>query len=742
MKTLTVTLKDIEATSISADPGLASAVVSASYSHDIILTDGTIVLAGAKVKPAVSEGQWSFTVYESDSTAVKSEYRGFAIIVEASVRPLLGGGPSLLTRTVKVLTADTSPVSLGTLSPAEPVPPQWVSVGEILGDFDDVKADAAAASALATDAKAKADSAYNGAAIQLPGPLTSHDANTIRTPGRYFLASAVNLPVATNGYLDVVERGTAVGSVRYYFQTFTAADGTGRQWRRALQTDAGTWSAWAASYNGTAIQLPGSLTSHDANTIRTPGRYFLASAVNLPVATNGYLDVVERGTAAVVGGVRYYLQTFTAADGTGRQWRRVLQTDAGAWSAWKSPADSITPESIGALAVLDINRPGPLRDALDAAGGGTVTPTARGVRLVPWGDSTSAASTSRHPATSWGNRDFWAWGHVLSGGAYQYVQNGAVAGDDTSEALPRFDANVAAWEPTIVPIQFGINDAVTGLSLATYAANIESMVGLVRGIGAAPWLCTVSGNFNTGPIQQRIATYNQWLAQFAAAEGIPLINTAKVMTDPATGKIPTAYDLDGTHQNEAGAKAIGRLIADAAKAHLPPWTPPLPVSNTTDSLNAVTNGLFLTSTSGVPTGWANTGGIPTITPGAVGDVGNWARLTDNGVAVSNIRCDFSPSGFAPGDRVRFVGRVRQVSGTSVARTILYLMMFASPTHRQVKVLGDLTIDAEGAFCIDAVCPPGLYGMQVQLARNCTTAGNGYTEISQVGVYNLTTLGIQ
>jgi lysophospholipase L1-like esterase len=370
---------------------------------------------------------------------------------------------------------------------------------------------------------------------------------------------------------------------------------------------------------------------------------------------------------------------------------------------------------------------------------GGATPRPNGVRLVPWGDSTTAADTGRYPGTSWGTRDFWAWGHVLSGGAYQYIQNAGLAGDDSGEALPRFATDIAPYNPTVVPIAFGINDAVSGLSLATFKANIQQMVALVRGIKAAPWLCTVSGNVNTGAIQQRIALYNLWLRAYAAAEGIPLLDIAAVMTDPATGTIPTAYNLDGTHQNAAGAKALGQQVAALVTRTLPVWSPPLPVSNTADSQNLLTNALFLNSASGVPTGWLNTLGTPSIITGDTAIKGNWARLTDNGVATSNLRFNAN-TGIAAGDVLRFVGRYRQVQGTSVATSSLYLMLFAT-ANRQVLVLGAQAQDVDGAFCVDVVAPTGFTSWQVQLARVCTTAGTGYSQIAQVGVYNLTTLGL-
>jgi hypothetical protein len=68
------------------------------------------------------------------------------------------------------------------------------------------------------------------------------------------------------------------------------------------------------------------------------------------------------------------------------------------------------------------------------------------------------------------------------------------------------------------------------------------------------------------------------------------------------------------------------------------------------------------------------------------------------------------------------------------------MMFA-PTNRQALILGAQAQDLDGAFCLDVVAPAGITSWQVQMARTCTTAGTGYSQIAQIGVYNLTTLGL-
>lgn len=136
MKTLTVTLKDLEGEMHGSVPARTNVQVSARYTSDLTLADGSIVPAAVKVKPATGPGVWQFEVHASDDPLVRESSRGFAVVVEALVRGTREGTEWRVRRTVKPLEAMSSPISLGVLDPAEPVPPQWTTVGEVLGDFD------------------------------------------------------------------------------------------------------------------------------------------------------------------------------------------------------------------------------------------------------------------------------------------------------------------------------------------------------------------------------------------------------------------------------------------------------------------------------------------------------------------------------------------------------------------------------------------------------------------------------
>ena len=178
------------------------------------------------------------------------------------------------------------------------------------------------------------------------------------------------------------------------------------------------------------------------------------------------------------------------------------------------------------------------------------------------------------------------------------------------------------------------------------------------------------------------------------------------------------------------------LFNTAISRFVQPWSPPMAVSNTSDANNIVTNGLFLTNTGGLGTGWSNTSGTASIVSGSSPVKGNWQRLTDSGVATANIRQNIVLGTVEVGDVLEFSGRVKSVAGTSTATWSLFLNCVGS-SGGVTYVANAWTQDVDGAFTRRAVVGSVTTSLQVQLARVCTVGGTGYTQISQVTVRNLT-----
>lgn len=90
MKTLRVTLADIEGAAHASATAGTSVTVSVAYSGQVVLTSGTAIPGASKAKSLGSSGVVDFSVYASDDPAVQPEYRGFAVVVTATVRGPVG----------------------------------------------------------------------------------------------------------------------------------------------------------------------------------------------------------------------------------------------------------------------------------------------------------------------------------------------------------------------------------------------------------------------------------------------------------------------------------------------------------------------------------------------------------------------------------------------------------------------------------------------------------------------------
>lgn len=171
MKTLVVTLADLEDIPHGTASSRTSVDVTAHYTGPVALDDGTIIPPAIKAGHMSAMGVWEFEVHASDSPLVKDEYQGFAVVVNVVVRQTGPGHikPANVTRTVKVLEAASSPVSLGTLPPAEGFPARWVSVDEMVADMD-----AAVAAAETAESNAAAALANVGpAAVAAAAPAVA-----------------------------------------------------------------------------------------------------------------------------------------------------------------------------------------------------------------------------------------------------------------------------------------------------------------------------------------------------------------------------------------------------------------------------------------------------------------------------------------------------------------------------------------------------------------------------------------
>lgn len=184
MKTLRVSLADIEGRPHGSHHANTNVAVTARYTGPVTLADGRIVPAVIKAKQLSTgaTGYVDFEVYASDDSLVHADWRGFAIVVTATITHARSGKQlGQVARTVKVLSSHTSPVALGSIEPAEGLPRGWVTVAEMEALLTELEETVTQAAADAADAAARAGVYYDGDGGAIPFVFVASDTDPGQT---------------------------------------------------------------------------------------------------------------------------------------------------------------------------------------------------------------------------------------------------------------------------------------------------------------------------------------------------------------------------------------------------------------------------------------------------------------------------------------------------------------------------------------------------------------------------------
>jgi acyl-CoA thioesterase-1 len=348
-------------------------------------------------------------------------------------------------------------------------------------------------------------------------------------------------------------------------------------------------------------------------------------------------------------------------------------------------------------------------------------------------------------ADSWPNH-----AGMTSGQRINVVRNAGKSGDTTTGMLSRFDAEVTPYAPNVVCLLGGTNDLAGAVTLATFQTNIKAFVAKTRAIDALPVLCTLPPR-STSTYWTALQTWNAWLAIYAAAERLPLIDFHGLLINPTSGDYAAAYSSgDGLHPSRAGYKAMGQLAASTLSAWLPPYSPILTKSSG-DRINGgtpVTLGSFDGCFTGTPTAgragnWALYSALPTGATASVSTadtnvLGSMQRVTMSGSTASAFIYrspsvgNASNNAMQVGDKIAFSGIVT-TSGIGASLQINF--------NGNGKTCYPLNIDSDvtrGRYYGEFTIPTGTTSIDHILTFK---QGTGYAEFGQVTMYDLTQLGI-
>lgn len=116
-------------------------------------------------------------------------------------------------------------------------------------------------------------------------------------------------------------------------------------------------------------------------------------------------------------------------------------------------------------------------------------------------------------------------------------RNSGVGGHTIPTTLARFDYDIAAWKPTVVSVELGMNDS-GGTKTDDFVKNMDKMVARIKSSGARPVILTASP-VNDGTLSTKLAGRNQRLDEYATSlkafcqqEKIPFADQFHACLDP------------------------------------------------------------------------------------------------------------------------------------------------------------------------------------------------------------------
>jgi lysophospholipase L1-like esterase len=146
---------------------------------------------------------------------------------------------------------------------------------------------------------------------------------------------------------------------------------------------------------------------------------------------------------------------------------------------------------------------------------------------------------------------------------YPYSDYNTIAsgkgGEKASGGNARFDSTVAIYNPEIVIIAYGTNDA--GPRISGFEANLESIVAKAKNLGARVFINLVGPIYK--PEKEKYVEYNNTIRQIAAKYGAVVIDVLTPLSQN-----PGEYLADGMHYSSAGAVVVAHTVFSYVSQYL------------------------------------------------------------------------------------------------------------------------------------------------------------------------------
>jgi len=179
------------------------------------------------------------------------------------------------------------------------------------------------------------------------------------------------------------------------------------------------------------------------------------------------------------------------------------------------------------------------------------------VAIVAFGDSITAGFAVRH-----GFPHFWK--QMLS---KKYPEagiemiNSGTSGDTTLDGLSKLDWNVLSYNPDLVTVNFGINDAVMGLPLEEFKSNFRKIAERIIA-GNIELLLLSSQPLETPGYDRLVLRYYRAIEEVADEMDVGFMDVYKAWMDRVNQGAPLgSLIIPGMdHPNEAGYRIIAEEL--------------------------------------------------------------------------------------------------------------------------------------------------------------------------------------
>jgi lysophospholipase L1-like esterase len=142
-----------------------------------------------------------------------------------------------------------------------------------------------------------------------------------------------------------------------------------------------------------------------------------------------------------------------------------------------------------------------------------------------------------------------------------------MSGDNTRDGLYRLGRDLTSHSPDLVTINFGVNDAFSGINVGMFASNLADMVRMVQGSGCSRVVLLSSEVIPDIGAERQVLPYWEAMEQVAREAGVVYADVNGRWREVVEGGL-NQWDLiipGDIHPNEAGHELIGEAVFDAIK---------------------------------------------------------------------------------------------------------------------------------------------------------------------------------